>query len=138
MHENSNSPAAAESQNAKHTWIAVVLTVIAPLIPLWVLIYVVPQHVKLFQDFNAALPGLTVFTISLSTFLMGYAILWFPLYVAFAAVCIFLRKPLQRIAPKGGCLIGGFVIAIFCAILSGAFIFSVKLPLRDLTEALTH
>lgn len=136
MSETSNSPAAAESHNAKLTWIAVVLTIIAPLVPLWVLIYVVPQHVKLFQDFDASLPGLTVFTISLSTFIMAFAVIWIPLYVAFAAVCIFLRKPLQRIAPKGGCLIGGFVVALLCAILTGAFIFSVKLPLRDLTEAL--
>ena len=105
------------------------LHAVCGVIILYLLFKLVPQHEKIFKDFNAKLPDMTIMVINLSALFARY---WFVLVPGMSAADIAIMVALNRTGRTRLMTVWGVLVWLAAMLLMGLIIMAVMMPLNDL------
>ena len=96
---------------------------------LWLLLKLVPQYEKIFKDFNAKLPDMTIMVINLAGFVGRY---WYLVVPGLAAGDFAIMFALNRLGWTRLMTALGSLLVLAEMLLIGLIQFGVMVPLNDL------
>lgn len=96
---------------------------------LWLLLKLVPQYEKIFKDFNAQLPDMTIMVISLSAL---FARFWYVVATGFAAGDIAIILALHRTGHNRLMTAWGVLVWLAAMLLMGLIVQEIFVPFNDL------
>ncbi len=115
--------------------VLLVLHAVCGAIILWLLLKLVPQYLKLFKDFDAKLPDMTIVVIDLSALFGRY---WFVLVPGLAAGDIAIMLSLNRTGRNRLMTAWGVIVWLAAMLLIGLIMLAVMVPLNDLIVNLSR
>ena len=96
---------------------------------LWLLLKLVPQYEKIFKDFNAKLPEMTLLVIDLSAWFVRF---WYILVPGLAAGDIAIIVSLNQTGRTGLMTAWGVLVWLAEMLLMGQIVQAMMVPLNDL------
>lgn len=117
-------------------WMAVLLVLhaICGLVVLWLLLKLVPQYQKIFKDFNAKLPEMTIVVIHLSRFVGMY---WYLLVPGLGLADFVVVFSLHRAGRTGLMTAWGVLVLLVGMLLIGLVLLATIVPLDSLITNLS-
>lgn len=112
-------------------WMVVLLLLhaICGMFILWLVLKLVPGYEKIFKDFNAKLPDMTIMVINLSAWFGSF---WYVLLPAIAAGDIAIMFSLNRRARTGLITAWGVLVWLTEMLLIGLIYLAILVPMNDL------
>jgi type II secretory pathway component PulF len=109
--------------------VLLVLHAICGVAILWLLLKLVPQYEKIFKDFNAKLPDMTVMVINLSAL---FARFWYVLVPGLGVGDIAIMLALHRTGHNRLMTAWGVLVWLAAMLLMGLIVQEVFVPINDL------
>ncbi|MEI8373075.1 MAG: hypothetical protein WCJ35_09625 [Planctomycetota bacterium] len=110
------------------------LHAVCGVIILYLLFKLVPEHEKIFKDFNMKLPDMTIMAINLSALFARY---WFVLVPGMSAADIAIMVALNRTGRTGLMTAWGVLVWMVEMLLIGLIMMAVMVPMNDLIMRLS-